>query len=305
MTVDPAARRRALLAMSGVVLVWGVNLSVMKLAVSEVSPLVFNALRFPLGAALLGVLLFRWEKRPWPEAKEWPGLVWLGILAHPIYQLCFLNGLALTSASHAAVIVATTPVLVALADHYVLRERLTLPAWAGIALSLLGVLVLVLARHDGEGGESLLGDGLILFSSLLWTAYTIRSRPILRRRSPIWLTAWAALVGMPVIVAMAVPDLLRLDWTTPTMATWGGAIYAGLFALAMAYLWWAIGIRALGASRAATFSNLIPVVALAVAHGWLGETLPTLAWVGAGLATAGVWLTTTSHLRSLPSGSEA
>jgi drug/metabolite transporter (DMT)-like permease len=285
--------------MGGVVLVWGINLSVMKLAVGEVAPAVFNALRFPLGAAVLGFLVFRLEPHPWPHPEEWPDLVRLGLLAHPIYQLCFLNGLALTSASHAAVLVTTTPVFIALADHFVLRERLGMAARAGIALSFAGVLVLTLAQGGGSGG-SLLGDFLVLASGVLWTAYSIRARILLRARSPLWLTAWALLVGTPFVVALGVPGLLRLDWSTPTAITWGGAVYAGLLALAAAYSWWAVGIRALGASRAAVFSNLIPVVGLTVAYLWLGETLPPLAWLGAAIAIAGVWLTTTRHLREAP-----
>ena len=300
------SHREAVLAMVGVVLIWGINVSVMKLAVGEVSPAVFNAIRFPLGALLIGFLLFRFERKPWPAAGEWREMIFLGILAHPVYQLCFLNGLALTTASHTAVLVATTPVFVAIADHFILRERLGRREWFGIALSLGGVVLLTAARSPGTEGGSVLGDLLVLGSGLLWTTYTIRSRPLLKSRTPVWVTAWALLIGTPFVIALGIPGILVLDWDGLTAVTWGGAVYAGLFALATAYLFWAIGIRALGASRAAIFSNLIPIVALAVAAVWLHETLPTLAWVGAGIALAGVWVTTASHfLRPAPGSPEA
>jgi len=292
--------------MTGVVLIWGINVSVMKLAVGEVSPLVFNALRFPLGALLLGALLFRFEQRPWPARGEWREMIFLGILAHPIYQLCFLTGLALTTASHTAILVATTPVFVAIADHFVLRERLGRREWIGIGLSLGGVLLLTAARSPGAASGSVLGDLLVLASGVLWTTYTIRSRPLLKERTPVWVTAWALLIGTPFVVVMGIPGLLSLEWGSLTAVTWGGGVYAGLLALGTAYLFWAIGIRALGASRAAIFSNLIPIVALAVAAVWLHETLPLLAWVGAGVALAGVWVTTASHfVRPAPGSPEA
>jgi drug/metabolite transporter (DMT)-like permease len=217
------------------------------------------------------------------------------LIAHPIYQFFFLGGLSLTSASHAAVLVSTTPIWVALGDHFHLKERLPAGAWTGIILSLAGVLILTLARGGEATESSLVGDGMVLVSGFLWAVYTLLSRPMLRHRSPIWVTSWAVFFGTPFIIALGIPGLVKLDWESLTAITWVGGAYAGLFALATAYSFWAVGIKALGASRAAIFSNLIPVAALTIAWAWLGEVLPSLAWVGAGITLAGVWLTTSTH----------
>lgn len=287
--------RGAYLFLTGVVLIWGINVSVMKAAVAELPPLAFNALRFPLGATLLALLVWRLEPRPWPERGEWRELFVLGLVAHPIYQVCFANGLALTAASHTAVLVSTTPVFVALADHYLGHEHLPRQAWAGILLSVAGVGLLVAARGGSGEPASLAGDGLVLLGSILWTVYVIRSRTMLRRRSPLWVTGWALFVGAPFVVLMGLPLLARTDLSRLTPTAWGGAVYAGLFALATAYSWWAVGLQRLGASRSAVFSNLIPVAALAVAWLWLGERLPALAWAGVATVLAGVWLTSASR----------
>lgn len=292
---SPGQRRGALFAMLGVVVIWGINISVMKLALNEVSPLVFNALRFPMGAAALILIMWRHEGNFLPARNEWLPLFILGLLAHPIYQFFFLGGLSKTSASHAAVLISTTPVWVALGDHFHLKERLPVPAWTGICLSLLGVLILTVARGGDATESSLIGDGMVLIAGLLWAVYSVFSRPLLRRRSAVWVTSWAVFFGTPFIVAMGTPGMLGLDWGSLTAVTWGGAAYAGLFALATAYTFWAVGIKVLGASRAAIYSNVIPVMALTVAWVWLGELLPTLAWVGAGITVLGVWLTTTTH----------
>jgi drug/metabolite transporter (DMT)-like permease len=287
--------RGALLFMVGVVVIWGVNVSVMKAAVSELPPLAFNALRFPLGATALALFVWRLEPRPWPGPGEWRELFLLGLVAHPIYQVCFANGLALTAASHTAVLVSTTPIFVALADHFLGHEHLPRQAWVGILLSVAGVLLLVMARGGAGETPSLFGDALVLLGSMLWTIYVIRSRALLRRRSPLWVTAWALFLGTPFVVLMGLPALARTDFSRLTVAAWGGGVYAGLFALATAYSWWAVGLQRLGASRTAIFSNLIPVVALAVAWLWLGERLPALAWAGVATVLAGVWLTSISR----------
>jgi len=288
------SRALAILCMLGVVVVWGVNLSVMKAAIGEISPLAFNALRFPLGALALALFVLRFEPEPWPRWEEWRELVFLGIGGHAVYQLCFLNGLSLTSASHTSVLVAMTPVWVALADRFLGHERLPARAWLGIVLSLAGVVILVVARGPG-GRSSPLGDSLVLISSSLWTLYVIRSRPLLGRRSPLWVTAWALFLGTPFVVLMGVPALVHTDWSRVTAVTWRGVVLAGLFALASAYSWWAIALQRLGAARTAVFSNLIPVVALVVAWIWLGERLSAISWAGVAVVSLGVWLTTQSR----------
>lgn len=292
--------RKAILYMLGVVLIWGGNVSAMKSAVVEIPPQAFNALRFPLGASVLAFLVWRLEPKPWPERHEWRELIFLGILAHPIYQLCFLNGLAQTSASHTAILVSTSPVWVALADHFLAGQLLPRVAWAGVLISLAGVLILVTARGGHGAPASNFGDFLVLASAMLWTTYVIRSRPLLSLRSPLWVTAWALFIGAPIIVLIGIPDLMHTNLSALSASTWGAVAFAGLFALATAYCWWAIGVKELGAARASVFSNLIPVVALAVAWLWLGESLPLLSWVGAGVACFGVWLTTASRSNAAP-----
>jgi drug/metabolite transporter (DMT)-like permease len=293
-------RRRSVYLMLGVVLIWGGNVSGMKAALTELSPQAFNALRFPLGAFVLGLFLWRLEPDPLPRRHEWRDLILLGVIAHPIYQACFLNGLALTSASHTAILVSTSPVWVALADHFLAHERLPRAAWLGVLISLSGVIVLVAARGGHGAPSSLLGDGLVLVSSMLWTTYVIRSRPLFRTRSPLWVTTWALFIGAPLIVLLGARDVWRTDLLAIHTTTWIAVVFAGLFALATAYSWWAIGVKELGAARAASFSNLIPVVALVVAWLWLHESLPAVSWLGAILACAGVWLTTTSRSASAP-----
>jgi len=296
-SVPNPAHREATLLMIGVALMWGFNISIMKAAVSEVTPLAFNTLRFPLGVAALAILLWRREPSSWPQGKEWGEIFLLGIAAHPVYQLCFLYGLHLTSASHTAVLVSMTPVWVAFADRVFGHERLPRAAWIGIFLSLAGVAVLVLARAPTGKEASWLGDVLVIASSMLWTFYVIRSRPLLRRRSALWVTSWALFAGTPFLIAMGIPHVLQIDWTQVTYRLWVGVVFAGFLSLAVAYWWWAAAVARQGAARTAVFSNLIPVIALTFAWIALGERLGALSWLGAGLACLGVWMAAAARSR--------
>jgi drug/metabolite transporter (DMT)-like permease len=87
------------------------------------------------------------------------------------------------------------------------------------------------------------------------------------------------------------PEMMRTSWATRPVSGWGALLYSGLLALVLAYFFWYRGVRVLGPTRTAMYSNLQPVVALIVAWVALGEQ-PTLVQVlGAAAIMCGLLLT--------------
>jgi drug/metabolite transporter (DMT)-like permease len=105
------------------------------------------------------------------------------------------------------------------------------------------------------------------------------------------MTVWTTVLGAVPILLMGVPSLVALSWPAVTLAAWGAVLYASLGAIVTGYLLWARGIRALGSTRVALYSNFTPVFAFLAAWPLLGET-PTL-WqvVGGSAIVAGMYLT--------------
>jgi drug/metabolite transporter (DMT)-like permease len=93
------------------------------------------------------------------------------------------------------------------------------------------------------------------------------------------------------LVAVSMPAMLATSWTSVSPHTWGAIAYSGVASLVIAYLFWYRGVRVIGPTRTAIYSNLQPVIALLVSWVYLSE-VPT-AWQGVGAATiiAGVILT--------------
>src|SRR5215211_2575025 len=91
-------------ALSLMVLVWGVNFAVVKHALASIQPLAFNALRFVIASVLVwGVLRARGELS-FPDRRDVPRVVALGVLGNVLYQMCFILGLDRTAAGHASLI---------------------------------------------------------------------------------------------------------------------------------------------------------------------------------------------------------
>src|SRR5918996_6142629 len=106
------------------VVIWGTNFSVIKYALREFSPVTFNALRLVLATSvfLVAIGVVKNNKNPFSR-QEWTRVAFLGIVGHLLYQLAFLAGIALTSASNSALIFGVTPVTVALLAAFAGHER--------------------------------------------------------------------------------------------------------------------------------------------------------------------------------------
>ena len=96
--------------------------------------------------------------------------------------------------------------------------------------------------------------------------------------------------GTPFLLLVCTPSLLRQDWSRVRPIAWAGVVYSGLFAIALAYIIWNHGVRKIGSTRTAIYSNITPIVAILVAWLALGEA-PTIGQVaGAIVIFAGIYL---------------
>src|SRR5947199_117724 len=131
--------------MLALVVIWGVNFPIVKIAFREMTPMVFNALRF--GSATVLLLAVSWRTRePLPPRAAWPGLVGLGIIGHAIYQISFINGLALTTAGNSALILSMVPLFIAALTSLLRIDRVAPRTWIGIVFAFVGLLLLITGR---------------------------------------------------------------------------------------------------------------------------------------------------------------
>jgi drug/metabolite transporter (DMT)-like permease len=287
------------------VLIWGANYSAIKLAFSEVPEQSFNALRLLIAS---GVFLsaIAWARRraqapgpPLPTIfhtaspvtrRDRLDLLWLGFVGHFIYQFCFVGGVAATSVSNAALIIGATPAVVAILSALIGRERIGRLHWAGAAVSLVGIY-LVIGRDASFGGSTITGDLQIIVSVICWSVYTLGTGRLIRRHSPLYVTGMTmAIGGIPYAIAM-MPHVLAMRWTTVSWWVWVTLVLSALLALCVAYVIWYTAVQRIGAARTAIYSNVVPLVAMACAALWLHESITAAKLAGAAAVLTGVVLT--------------
>jgi drug/metabolite transporter (DMT)-like permease len=287
------------------VVIWGVNYSVIKRAFAEIPPHPFNALRLMIASVVFLAAIRAARRRArvagaqlssalyTPNAltrRDRIDLVWLALVGHCAYQFCFASGVALTSVSNAALIIGASPVAVAVVSTVVGRERIGRLHWIGAAISITG-LYFVVGRGASFGGATLSGDLLVIISVVCWAAYTVGSSRLIARHSPLYVTGTTMAIGTVPYVLIALPQLLRLRWAEIPGEVWVALLLSALLALNVAYLIWYVGVQRIGPSRTSVYSNVVPIVAMAVASVWLGEPLTRTKIIGAAAVLTGVALT--------------
>lgn len=269
-------------------LFWATNFIFGARLIEEFTPVELTTYRW-LGALPLLLLIAWWLERPdWRAAwREWGWHLLQALLGMVGYTLFLYAALETSSSVNAGVISAMSPATITIAAVILLGERVTRIGVTGIALSIVGVLLVVLAGQSGASGLAVsVGDLLLVASVVVWTAYVIVSRRL--RTPPI--TATAVQVALSVAVLLPVLAIIGAP-AEPTAAGWFGLAWIIVFPSALAYLLWNIAAATLGPAKTGVFLNLLPVFTTIIALG-LGDVVTVWQIVGGVIVLVGVYLAT-------------
>lgn len=273
--------------------IWGINFVVVKYATHVFNPVAFTGLRVGTAAVFLLAVAFARGRFTLPR-RDVIGLLLLGVIGNGLYQLFFVHGVARTRAGNAALIVAAAPAFIALFARVRGLERVRRLTLVGIALSVLGVgLVIAGSARPSNGEVTLLGSTLVFFGVLCWSVYTIMLQPYTKRIDVIRLSAITMVGGAVPLLIASTPALIATDWSVVGRGGWLALFYSSVISMGVGYFFWYRGLRVLGPTRTAVYANLQPIIALAVAWAFLGEIPTIFQGVGAATIVAGVFLTRT------------
>ena len=254
-------------------LFWAGNIVLGRYVAGHVPPMTLSCIRW-IGACLM-LLPFAWPHlaRDWPALRDrLPYVVGLSATGFAINNALSYWALQFTQAINALLIQSSGPLFVALWSLILFGVRLTWGQLAGIALSLAGVLTIILrgdltalATIRPNIGDVMFTGALIAFG--LYSALMPR-RPVTHPLSLICFTmACGALLLLPLSI-WEYANGITLKFDAITMIT---LVYVVIFPSTLAYLFFNRGIAMIGPNRAAPFFHLVPVFGSVMAILLLGE----------------------------------
>lgn len=274
------------------VLIWGSNFSIVKVALRDFPEIAFNAMRMIVAASVfLGTIRSTArESSPKLTSRDWRDLIFLGMIGTGFYQWCFVSGVGRTSVGNSSLIIGTSPVVISIMSSLAGHERIKPMRWLGVLLALFG-LYLVVGRGLDFSGATWRGDVLMIAAVICWSIFSVASRPILTRHSPLTVIGLAFSIGGALYVLTVSPWLFRIDWRAVSGFSWMLMLTSALLSLNLAYWIWYTGLQKLGGSRTSVYSYLTPIVAMIVAALWLAEPISSNQIAGAIAIFAGLLIT--------------
>ena len=226
---------------------------------------------------LFGWLWFK-EGNVIPLKRDYSYLLLLAFTSVFLYQVGYMYGMQKTAASDASLIIGFNPVSVSILSVFILSHNLTRNGVLGILLSFIGVLLIFLASPnlDIDFYDRIVGNAYIMLGAFAYAIYVVSMRRyvLLTQHKPLSSLAtisWASLVGCILFVPFVI---LEAPWERIwNNQEWLLIAYLGVLSTALCYVFFAMGIETIGANKAASFINVVPIFGILSSWIWIGENL--------------------------------
>ncbi|MEA2585453.1 MAG: hypothetical protein QOF33_3538 [Thermomicrobiales bacterium] len=281
-------RAVAIVALLTAAFIWGSAAVATKSALVHWPPMTLAFVRWSIALAILLALLRRTGGRP----ERGTGIALLGLTGLVFFYVFYSWGLRYTTAASATLIGGGSPVIVAIVSTVALGEHVSRRRGLGILASLVGVAAIVAVSAGGTGGSSLLGNVLILGSTVSWALYTVLSRRIGAGGNALGTLVGTAIYGLIVLLPLMIVELVISGIGPISFGDVLMMLYLSLGPSAAAYLLWSYGLTHVEASQAAVYGNLMPLVGVVLAALLLGEAITWVILAGGLAIVGGAWLAT-------------
>ncbi len=295
------------LLLAATVLFWSLNWIAGRALRDDVPAYSFALWRWVCASAVL--LPFAWGHmvRGWPAMRRsWRIMLVLGVLGTTFCNVTSYTGLKYTTAVSGSILNSFVPVIIIAISWAFLGQRLRASQWAGVVISLTGVLSIV-GRGDPMVILALrfnIGDLWIIASTILWALYTVCLRWRPPELHPLGLLGANAVVGVLAVFPLYLWSLtqgMHVTWSAQALQ---GIVYAGVFPSVVGYIFWNNAVARVGPNKAGMFMHLLPVFASLLAIAFLGEQLHLFHVAGMALIIGGIWLTSRNDGRAAQAGME-
>lgn len=273
-------------------LLWGGNAVAGRFAVGQWEPFTVTSVRWLCATVLLLPLAWRPLKKDWPVIKKnWLTLFLLGAVGMSGFTLLMYWALNYTTAINVSIEQASMPVLIMLANFFIMSQRVRWLQVVGLLMTLFGVLIATTAGEPltffSEGLNR--GDAIMLFACVFYAGYTfgLRWRPDIHWLSFLIVISASAFVMTIPFVSW---ELSQKPFVLPGLRGWLVLLYVIIFPTFVSQLCYARGVQLLGSNRAGLFLNLVPIFGSVLAVLILGESFRWYHFLGLMMVLAGIGL---------------
>lgn len=277
-------------------LFWGGAFATAKHVITEVPPLVAATLRFGITGIILVIFITIQKEWQWQVIRNrWKGLLFIGFIGIFGYNALFFTALKYTSATNGALIIAAMPVFTMLGAVLLGKEKWNNKSGTGLALSMIGV-IMVIVKGSLSNLFALsfnLGDILFVGALLCGVVYALMGESMLKG-IPVMLSNTIMMLSGAVFLAIS--TVFEGGWdqvVNMSVQSWIEMFYMVVCGTLIGYVIFNKGVESLGGSKASLYLNLTPIVATLLAVIAYGSSITLIQIVGMVIVLVGVYMATT------------
>ena len=292
LVTGPSVERWSLVAALVIMVVWGVNFTIIKYVLVKmgVGPFLFiRYLAMPLlGLALLAVVYRRHLPKSWPQREDLPRFAACGLIGHTAHVGLVTWGISLSTPFSSALVLTSGPLFTLLILALAGAEKLRARQIAGTSIAFAGIVLFLSDKFVRGVALAGAGDLVLLFAASLFSLYTVIARPITARYGPLPVLAYSLVFGAPLLVLGSAPSFAAAPLADLPPLVWLGVLWAVVISAFLGWLVWAWVNAVRGVAKSAPLMYLIPPIAGLVAWLSLDEKFTALKLAGAAITMAGV-----------------
>ncbi|MGB1589616.1 MAG: DMT family transporter [Candidatus Poseidoniaceae archaeon] len=279
-----------------VAFIWGIGWVAGRVVAQEIPPFTAGWIRYILAVACFLAFLKFTNQWKLPSKEQWYSLAQIGFLSTFVYQAFFMYGMKYTAAGDASLMITFNPLFTAILAIPFLGEKFDRRLASGIFLSFSGVAVLgwYSPNVNIPNNERLLGDALIGLAALSWASATILMKKVMTGEnalSPLHLTVWTSTVGLLIQTPAALVEIAYVGFEmNASTEAWLWILFLAIGSTVLSYVWFADGIKIIGAARASFYVYLVPIFGIFGGYLLLDEKLGLSLAVSFLLIAGGVYL---------------
>ena len=256
--------------------IWGAGWAAGRMMAFEIPPMTAAWIRY-----LIAMICFLFWLRitgllKMPSKNQWKIAFMIGFFSTTVYQTFFMFGMKYTAAGDASLMITFNPLFTALLAIPLLSEKMSARLASGIGLGASGVTILFLysPNIDIPAEERILGNALIALAALSWAYSSILMKKAMANSdensetmSPLTLTVWASFAGFIFLTPGAIWETIQIGVPEISQRAWLATLFLAILSTVVSYVWFAEGIKAIGAGKAALYVYLVPP--FGIFTGWL------------------------------------
>jgi drug/metabolite transporter (DMT)-like permease len=269
------------------VLLWSASFIATKIAYETFAPIQLGAARTCLAAIVFWLVHKLTKNRGKIQKEDRKRVAMSSLFGITLYFTLENIGVSMTSASNAALIVASFPAIATLLEFFVYHSKPTFRKSLGIILAIIGVAVLTQITVNGSV-KSFWGNLILIGAGIVWAFYNFITRDLTNKYSALTLTYYQMLIGtiwfIPIVFLEAKP------WRIPSITSMNALIFLCVGCSVAAFILYNFGLKILSASVSVSLMNLVPVLALVFSFFILNEIVSFTQIIGGIIVIIGVIL---------------